>query len=83
MTEYYATEERAMAPGIAGDWPKVIQKPDNPHGRLVKFDEVDIDELIEASKDVISWMEGDWFGVALLEKCEPLRRLKAVSTLRK
>lgn len=26
-----------MAPGIAGDWPRVIAKPDNPNGRLVKL----------------------------------------------
>lgn len=82
MTEYYATEEKAMAPGIAGEWPRVIPKPDNPNGRLVKFEEIDIDKLIEASKDVIAWMEGDWFGVALIEKCEPLQRLKAASSSR-
>lgn len=38
MAEFYVTEERAMAPGIAGDWPGVIAKPDNPNGRLVKID---------------------------------------------
>lgn len=38
MADFYATEERAMAPGIAGDWPRVIPKPDNPNGRLVKIE---------------------------------------------
>ena len=38
MADFYVTEERAMAPGIAGDWPKVIPKPDNPCGRLVKIE---------------------------------------------
>jgi len=40
MAEFYVTQERAMAPGIAGDWPKVIAKPDSQHGRLVKVDGV-------------------------------------------
>ena len=37
MADFYVTEEKAMAPGISGDWPAVIAKPDNPHGRLVKL----------------------------------------------
>lgn len=37
MAEFYVTEERAMAPGIAGDWPPFIAKPDNPNGRLKKL----------------------------------------------
>lgn len=37
MADFYVTEERAMAPGIAGDWPSVIAKPDSPHGRLRKL----------------------------------------------
>lgn len=36
MSEYYVTQERAMAPGVSGDWPEVIPKPDNRNGRLVK-----------------------------------------------
>lgn len=38
MSEYYVTQERAMAPGISGDWPEVIPKPGNPNGRLVKVE---------------------------------------------
>ena len=37
MADFYVTEEKAMAPGIAGDWPLFIPKPDNPHGRLAKI----------------------------------------------
>lgn len=33
---YYVAQERAMAPGIAGEWPAVIPKPKNKNGRLVK-----------------------------------------------
>lgn len=33
---YYIAQERAMAPGIVGEWPEVIKHPTNPHGRLVK-----------------------------------------------
>ena len=38
MTQYYATEERAMAPGISGEWPDVIPHPTNKNARLVKVD---------------------------------------------
>lgn len=46
---FYATEEKAMAPGIAGDWPKVIAKPDNPNGRLVRVDGLEefLEEVLE------------------------------------
>lgn len=37
MADFYVTEERAMAPGISGDWPSVIHKSDNPNGRLKKL----------------------------------------------
>jgi len=37
MADFYVTEEKAMAPGIAGDWPLFIAKPDSPHGRLAKI----------------------------------------------
>ena len=33
---YYVAQERAFAPGIAGEWPKVIAHPKNRHGRLIK-----------------------------------------------
>ena len=47
MSDYYVAEERAMAPGIAGEWPRVIPKPDNANGRLVKVEGVDIDKAIK------------------------------------
>lgn len=33
---YYVAQERAFAPGVAGDWPPVIPKPQSKNGRLVK-----------------------------------------------
>lgn len=33
---YYIPQERAMAPGISGEWPDIIPHPTNPHGRLIK-----------------------------------------------
>lgn len=64
MAEFYVTQERAMAPGIAGEWPNVIPKPDNPNGRLIKVDGVQemldgIQKMIE-SKDFggVDWWEG-------------------------
>lgn len=33
---YYIAQERAMAPGIAGDWPDIIPHPTNRNGRLLK-----------------------------------------------
>lgn len=37
-TYYYQSQEKAFAPGIAGEWPKVMPKPDNQNGRLVRCD---------------------------------------------
>src|SRR3990167_6080839 len=34
---YYVAHERAMAPGIAGEWPEVIPHTTSKHGRLVKI----------------------------------------------
>lgn len=34
---FYEAQERAMAPGVAGDWPKVIKAPQSKHGRLIKL----------------------------------------------
>lgn len=34
-TTYYVAQERAMAPGIVRDWPKVIPHPTDKNGRLV------------------------------------------------
>ena len=39
-------------------------------------DDPDIDKLIKASRDVVKWLEDDWFGAELLDRCEPLRQLK-------
>lgn len=33
---YYVAQERAFAPGIAGEWPAVIKHPTNHNGRLIK-----------------------------------------------
>ena len=76
MTEYYATEERAMAPGIAGDWPDVIPKPDSPHGRLVKYTDVDVDGLIAKSSGLLAWLDKEWYGKALIERSLHLQWLK-------
>lgn len=36
-TRFYRAQERAFAPGIVREWPKVFQMPRKvPHGRLVK-----------------------------------------------
>ena len=31
----YIAQERAFAPGIAGEWPKIIKHPKSKNGRLV------------------------------------------------
>lgn len=62
MTTYYATEEKAMAPGISGEWPRVIPKPDNPHGRLVKVEGYEA-RLISAAADLLEVLrEIQWSG---------------------
>jgi hypothetical protein len=38
---FYVAEETAFAPGIAGEWPEVVAKPDNSNGRLVKVEGVE------------------------------------------
>jgi len=38
MAEFYITQEKAFAPGVAGEWPNIIPKSDNPNGRLVRID---------------------------------------------
>lgn len=38
-TIYYETQERAMAPGIADGWPKIIAAPHTKNGRLVQLSE--------------------------------------------
>lgn len=52
MAEFYVTEEKAMAPGISGDWPLFIPKPDNPNGRLAK-----IPDLQQRIEGVVEEME--------------------------
>ena len=75
MAEFYVTQERAMAPGIAGEWPKVIPKPDNQHGRrLVKVDGVQ--EMIDGIDQMIinkncggdEWWSGFYKAVAGRDK---------------
>ena len=56
MAEFYVTEERAMAPGIAGEWPKIIEKPGNPNGRLVKIEGVE-DTLEEVHRLMLELMD--------------------------
>ena len=48
MTIYYRTEEKALCPGISGEWPNVIRKPDNDHGRLVKIGVDNLDDIIDS-----------------------------------
>jgi hypothetical protein len=64
MAEFYVTQEKAMAPGIAGDWPKVIAKPDSPHGRLVKVEGVQ--EMIDGIQKMLDYKDaggdGWWAG---------------------
>jgi hypothetical protein len=35
-TYWYECQERAMAPGVADGWPKIIPAPHTPNGRLVR-----------------------------------------------
>ena len=57
MVEYYITQERAFAPGISGEWPKVIVKPDNKNGRLVKLEGLR-DVLIAADSELSAIAHG-------------------------
>ena len=52
MAAYYKSQERAFAPGIAGEWPAVIPKPDNANGRLVRCD--GLHELLVAADSELS-----------------------------
>jgi len=63
MAEFYITQERAMAPGIAGEWPEVIEKPDTRYGRLVKVEGVQemidgITKMIESKSGGNGWWDG-------------------------
>jgi len=56
---FYKTQEKAMAPGIAGEWPRVIPKPGSPHGRLVRIDGLEefLEEVLDyaINRDVDDW----------------------------
>ena len=64
---YYQAQERAFAPGSAGEWPAVIEKPDNRNGRLVRCDLQEL--LIAAASELFSIANG----VAASDKSELLR----------
>ena len=42
---WYQCQERAMAPGVADGWPKVIPAPHTPNGRLIRCEGPSPDEL--------------------------------------
>lgn len=54
MAHFYVSQERAFAPGIGGEWPKIIDKPGNPNGRLVKLEgfQEEVGGLISRLKDL-------------------------------
>lgn len=54
MSEYYVTQERAMAPGIAGEWPDVIMHPKTKNGRLKRSQAVK-DVIERADRAVKEW----------------------------
>lgn len=74
MAEYYITEEKAFAPGIASEWPHIIPKPDNPNGRLVKIEGLR-DLLVAADSELSAIAHGrppsskEW----LIKICDGLR----------
>lgn len=49
---WYAAQEKVFVPGIAGDWPEVIPKPDSEHGRLRRVD--GLHELMVAADSELS-----------------------------
>lgn len=53
MADFYVTQERAFAPGIAGEWPQVIPKPGNKNGRLIKAEGLGelLNEMLEEAED--------------------------------
>lgn len=56
-TYYYQSQERVFAPGIAGEWPKVMPKPDNQNGRLVRCDGLH-DLLVDADSELSAIAHG-------------------------
>jgi hypothetical protein len=65
MAEFYITQERALAPGIAGDWPKIIPKPDNPNGRLVKVE--GLQQKMDEESARMDWLMRNLSGSVLRE----------------
>ena len=65
MAEFYITQERALAPGIAGDWPKIIPKPDSPNGRLVKVE--GLQQKMDAESARLDWLMRNLSGAVLRE----------------
>ena len=54
---YYEAQERAMAPGIAGEWPEVIYPPKMKHARLIKTCEI---TLLKAELSVVKAARDIW-----------------------
>jgi hypothetical protein len=65
MAEFYVTQERALAPGIAGDWPKIIPKPDSPNGRLVKVE--GLQQKMDKESARLDWLMRNLSGAVLRE----------------
>jgi hypothetical protein len=65
MAEFYVTQERALAPGIAGDWPKIIPKPDSPNGRLVKVE--GLQQKMDKESARMDWLMRHLSGAVLRE----------------
>jgi hypothetical protein len=65
MAEFYVTQERALAPGIAGDWPKIIPKPDSPNGRLVKVE--GLQQKMDKESARLDWLMRHLSGAVLRE----------------
>jgi hypothetical protein len=66
MAEFYLSQERAMAPGISGEWPDVIPKPDNVNGRLVRLDGAE--DLIIKAVAQLKFMGSEQLAEELKEK---------------
>jgi hypothetical protein len=65
MAEFYVAQERALAPGIAGDWPKIIPKPDSPNGRLLKVE--GLQHKMDAESARLDWLMRNLSGAVLRE----------------
>jgi hypothetical protein len=65
MAEFYITQERALAPGIAGDWPKIIPKPDSPNGRLLKVE--GLQQKMDKESARLDWLMRNLSGSVMRE----------------